>query len=263
MADTTMIRFDDGAEYEDFMGRWSRTAGEAFLDWLAPSAGWRWLDVGCGNGAFTALLAERCAPASLHGVDPSAAQIDFARTRPGLGQAGFAQGVATELPHPDGAFDAAAMALVIFFVPDPVRGVAEMARVVRPGGSVSAYVWDALGGGFPYAVLNEEMEAAGLPPLWPPSVEASRMDVLRGLWVDAGLLDVETRTIVVERTFPDFETWWRIARNGPPIAPRLAGLPPAAVEGIRQRVEARAPADATGQVRFSGRANAIKGRVPG
>src|SRR5215218_4461505 len=68
---TDPIRFDDGAAYERYMGKWSQLAGETFLDWLAPNSGLRWLDVGCGNGAFTEMLVERCAPASVHGIDPS------------------------------------------------------------------------------------------------------------------------------------------------------------------------------------------------
>lgn len=76
---TTEIRFDDGAAYERYMGKWSQLAGEAFLDWLAPAPGLRWLDVGCGNGAFTEMLAERCAPASVEGIDPSEAQLAYAR----------------------------------------------------------------------------------------------------------------------------------------------------------------------------------------
>ena len=64
------IRFEDGAAYEDFMGVWSRSAGEDFLRWLAPPAHRRWADVGCGNGAFTELLVERCAPQEVQGIDP-------------------------------------------------------------------------------------------------------------------------------------------------------------------------------------------------
>jgi hypothetical protein len=57
------IRFDDGAAYERMMGRWSRLAGKIFLDWLGPRSGLRWIDVGCGNGVFSELLVESCAPA--------------------------------------------------------------------------------------------------------------------------------------------------------------------------------------------------------
>jgi len=50
------IRFDDGAAYERMMGAWSQLVGQVFLDWLSPATGQRWIDVGCGNGAFTEQL---------------------------------------------------------------------------------------------------------------------------------------------------------------------------------------------------------------
>ena len=65
------IRFEDGAAYDRGMGRWSLLAGEVFLDWLAPQRGARWIDVGCGSGAFSELLYQRCAPAEVQGIDPS------------------------------------------------------------------------------------------------------------------------------------------------------------------------------------------------
>ena len=139
-------QFDDGEAYERFMGVWSQLAGQVFLDWLSPATGQRWIDVGCGNGAFTEQLIRRCAPAEAQGIDPSEAQITFARTRPGARSAIFRLGDAMALPFAADSFDAAVMALVIFFVPDPARGLAEMRRVVRPGGMVVAYAWDALGG---------------------------------------------------------------------------------------------------------------------
>ena len=83
------IRFDDAASYERMMGVWSRLAGDVFLDWLKPRPGLRWVDVGCGSGAFTELIARRFTPAELHGVDPSEPQLNFARTRPGTRTAEF------------------------------------------------------------------------------------------------------------------------------------------------------------------------------
>src|SRR5512144_1988646 len=104
------IRYDDGAAYERMMGIWSRAAGEIFLDWLAPTRGLRWVDVGCGSGAFTELLVERYAPAEVEGVDASEAQLSFARARP-VGQiAKFHQADALALPFPEARFDAAVMA---------------------------------------------------------------------------------------------------------------------------------------------------------
>ena len=172
------IRFTDGASYERYMGRWSQLAGESFLAWLAPKPGLRWLDVGCGNGASTEMLVERCAPASVHGIDPSEAQLVYARTRPASRMAQFRQGDAMTLPYSDDSFDAAVMALVIFFVPDPAKGVAEMVRVVCPGGIIAAYAWDMAGGGFPYATLQAEMRAMGVAVPVPPSANASRIEVM-------------------------------------------------------------------------------------
>src|SRR3954465_12881149 len=206
------------------MGKWSQLAGETFLEWLAPRPGLRWLDVGCGNGAFTEMLVERCAPVSVQGVDPSEAQLAFARTRPALAVAQFRQGDAMALPFPDDAFDAALMPLVIFFVPDPAGGVAEMARVVRPGGVVAAYAWDMEGGGFPYETLHVEMRGMGVAVPTPPSPDASRIDAMRDLWTGAGLDSVETREIAGRRTFNDFDDYWTTVRGGPSVGPQLAAM---------------------------------------
>src|SRR5579864_4964879 len=176
---TNQIRFNDGAAYERYMGKWSQLAGKIFLDWLASKPGLRWLDVGCGNGAFTEMLVEHCAPALVKGIDPSEGQLAFARTRPVSRVAQFRQGDAMALPFPDDTFDAAVMPLVIFFVPDPAKGVAEMARVVCPGGLVAAYAWDMQGGGFPFAPIQAELRALGVQQPLPPSVDAARMEMLR------------------------------------------------------------------------------------
>ena len=83
----------------------------------------------------------------------------------------FEQGNAMELPAADDSADAAAMALVIAFVPDPAKGVAEMVRAVKPGGIVAAYMWD-WPAGFPYFSSDQVIEARGFRWL-PPSSEAS------------------------------------------------------------------------------------------
>jgi SAM-dependent methyltransferase len=262
MNEPPRIRFDDGASYQEFMGKWSLLAGDTFLDWLAPAPGLRWVDVGCGNGAFTELIVARCGPSQVEGIDPSDGQLAFARERFSGAPVAFRAGDAMDLPYADRAFDAAVMALVIFFVPDPARGVAEMARVVRPGGSVSAYAWDFFGGGFPFAALQQEMAALGRPPLLPPSVEASRIDAMRTLWSDAGLVDIETRTIEVERTFADFESFWAVARAGPPVVPRMAPMPAPDLALLQERLRERLVAAPDGTITYAARANAIRGTVP-
>jgi len=256
------IRFEDGAAYERMMGVWSRLAGDVFLDWLAPRPGLRWIDVGCGTGAFSELLIERCAPAEVQGIDPSEAQLAFARTRPAARLAQFRQADAMALPFPEGKFDAAIMALVIFFVPEPAKGVAEMARVVGPGGIVAAYAWDMLGGGYPGQPFHAEMRAMGLQLLLPPSADASRIDVLGKLWTGAGLDAVETREITVSRTFADFDEFWTLNSTSPNIGQSIAAMSSAEAEQLKAGVRARLPADSAGRITCAGRANAVKGRMP-
>ena len=258
----TQIRFEDGAAYERMMGNWSRRAGSIFLDWLAAASDLKWIDVGCGNGAFTELLVERCAPLEVQGIDPSEGQLAFARTRPAARIAKFSRGDAMALPFPTDAFDVATMALVIPFVPEPIKGVAEMTRVVRPGGMVATYIWDMLGGGFPLDPIRIEMSAMGLTVLNPPRLEASRIEVLRELWTRAGLDAVETREITVERTFAGFEDFWTISVSASSAQPTIASMSPNDIELLKARVRARLPADATGRITYSARANAVKGHVP-
>jgi ubiquinone/menaquinone biosynthesis C-methylase UbiE len=256
------IRFDDGEAYEQMMGIWSRSVGEVFLDWLAPLPGLRWIDVGCGNGAFTEVLVERCAPVEVQGIDPSEGQLAFARTRSTSRVAEFRQGDAMALPFPADRFDAAVMALVLVFVPDPAKGIAEMVRVVRPGGTVATYMWDMLGGGFPLDPVLIEMRAMGLTPLRPPQMQASRLETLRGLWTGAGLEAVETREITVHRTFTDFADFWMTKLKSPAIAPVVAAMAAGDVETLKSRVRAALPADAEGRITYGARAHAIKGYLP-
>ncbi|KEF40847.1 MAG: methyltransferase type 11 [Cyanobium sp. CACIAM 14] len=256
------IRFTDGAGYDRYMGVWSRLAGEEFLDWLAPPPGLRWLDVGCGNGAFTELIARRCAPRELHGIDPSEAQLAFARRQPLLAAAQLRTGDAMDLPYAADAFDAAVMPLVIFFVPEPARGVAEMARVVAPGGWVAAYAWDMEGGGFPYQSLRDGLDAIGVSTPLPPSPEASRPEALRELWTAAGLTDIETLTISVEHSFADFEGFWAILQAAPSAGQALATMGEAERTSFQKLLRARLEPPGGGAITLQGRANAIRGRVP-
>ena len=256
------IRFDNGAAYERYMGKWSQLAGQVFLDWLAPKPDLRWLDVGCGNGAFTEMLIERCAPVSVQGIDPSEEQLAYARTRPASRIAQFRRGDAMALPFPADTFDVAVMPLVIFFVPDPAIGVAEMARVVCPGGTVTAYAWDMPGGGFPYEALQAEMRELGLAVPAPPNPDASKIDALQDLWTGAGLEGVETRVITVQRTFADFDDYWTTILGGPSVGPTLAVMESEEAAILKARMRARLSSDAAGRLTYSAWANAVAGRVP-
>ena len=132
-------RFEDGAAYERMNGTWTRLVGPTFLGWIGHRPALRWLDVGCGNGAFTEQIVDNCAPLEVKGIDISAGQLAFARQRHGTRTVEFIEGNAMNLPFATNSFDIVVMALVIFFVQDPAMSVAEMARVASHGGTVATY----------------------------------------------------------------------------------------------------------------------------
>jgi SAM-dependent methyltransferase len=253
------IRFDDGASYELMMGLWSVLVGARFLDWIAVPYGARWLDVGCGNGAFTQLLVERCRPADVQAFDTSAEQLAYARNRlPADAPVTWTEGDAMRLPVADAACDAAVMALVLFFVPEPAVGVAEMCRAVRSGGVVAAYHWDVLGGGFPLADIAAEMLELGVPPRAPPSVEASTIDASTALWQEAGLHQVCTRQITVRRTFDSFDDYWSSAESSNTLRPMFEVMDANRRELLKANVRRRLRAG-DGALTVNARANAVCG----
>jgi len=255
--------FADGKAYERVMGRWSRLAGDLFLDWLEAPKGLRWLDVGCGNGAFTEAVIARCAPAAVTAIDPSEGQLAYARTRPGARMAQFRVGDAQALPFAEASFDIAAMALVIIFVPDPAKAVAEMVRVVRPGGWVATYMWDIENGGLPLRPIYVAMKSLGLTVPSQPSVAASQREELQALWQGAGLEAVATQVIRITVSFSDFDDFWQ-SNN---VAVGTTGnainkLSPAEREKLRSRLREQLPAGPDGRIAYPAFANAVKGRTP-
>jgi SAM-dependent methyltransferase len=253
--------FADGKAYERLMGRWSRLAGEKFLDWLDTPKNLQWLDVGCGNGAFTEVLIARCSPASVVGVDPSEGQLAYARGRPGTKRAQFRVSDAQALPFPDNSFDAGAMALVIVFIPDPVKATRELARVVRPGGVVATYMWE-FPDGFPLAPLAAAMKDLGLTPPERPNVQASGRDAMRAIWKEGGLAAVETGVIRIRVSFSSFDDFWD--SNTVAVGPSgkaLSELSPSSREQLKTRLRERLPIAADGSIAYEAFANAVKGVV--
>ena len=257
-----LSRLDDGASYELMMGRWSVLVGARFVDWIAVPDGSRWLDVGCGSGAFTQLLVERCKPADVQAFDTSAEQLAYSRNRlPAGSPVTWTEGDAMRLPVADASCDAAVMALVLFFVPEPAIGVAEMCRAVRSGGVVAAYHWDVQGGGFPLADIAAEMLELGVPPRVPPSVDASTIDASTALWQEAGLRDVRTCQITVQRTFESFDNYWRSAEPSKSLRPMFEAMDGERRERLKANVRRRLRAG-DGPLAVSARANAVCGIKP-
>jgi ubiquinone/menaquinone biosynthesis C-methylase UbiE len=254
--------FSDGEAYEKLMGRWSRLVGKEFLAWLDPPKHLQWLDVGCGNGAFTEEIIAHCAPAKVVAIDPSDDQLAFARTKPAARVADFRVGDAQALQLPDASFDIAIMALVISFLPNPAKAVAEMARVVRPGGLVATYMWDVPGGGTPVDSIYVELEAMSMTTVRPSNPSVSRQEALQELWEKTGLGAIETRTIRIPVSYSSFDDFWE--SNTVPIGPQgklIDGMSVVAKEELRIRLRSRLPITSDGRIVYESFANAIKGSV--
>jgi ubiquinone/menaquinone biosynthesis C-methylase UbiE len=254
-------QFSDGAAYERLMGRWSRLVGQQFLAWIAVPKAQNWLDVGCGNGAFTAEICAKAEPKSIVGVDPSEAQLEFARSRLDIKNATFSTGDAQNLNFADQQFDASVMALVIAFVANPLNAVKELARVTKAGGVVATYMWDLPGGGLPLQPLNRALHTLGMAPAAPPQPGASTKEQLLMLWQSAGLCSVETSTLKIDVGFQNFDDFWQSCTI--PVGPLgkfIESLDASTLERLKTELRQSLPLQPDGQIVYVAFANAVKGK---
>src|SRR4051794_40129936 len=188
------------------MGRFSEPLAPKFADLLSGLDG-RILDVGCGPGVLTAELVGRYGADRDDAIDPTPGFVEAARSRlPGVD---VRLGTAEELPYGDGAYGAAYAQLVVHFMKDPVRGLAEMGRVTRSGGAVAACVWDHGGGRGPLSLFWDC--ALELDPAARRKADASpgsHEGDLERLMGEAGLVDVLGGELSVTIELPSFEDWW-------------------------------------------------------
>lgn len=253
----------NGAAYEAYVGRWSRLVAQQFLAWLNLPAGGRWLDVGCGTGALTQTILLQAQPRTVHGVERSEGFLAAARALVTDDRARFDLGDAQALPVEDAAYDAAVAGLVLNFVPQPDRAVAEMARAVRPGGVVAAYVWD-------YAGQMQFMRyfwdaAAALDPAAEALDEGRRFPIchpeaLAAAWQGAGLGAVATTALDIATPFANFDDYWTPFLGGQGSAPGYAmALSEARRAALRERLRAALPTAPDGRVSLVARAWAVRG----
>jgi SAM-dependent methyltransferase len=235
-----------------------------FVPWLGVPAGRRWVDVGCGTGALCAEIADAASPSSVVGVEPSEGFLETAQATL-RGPPVLLSGSATAIPLGDADADAVVSALLLNFLPDPSRALAEMMRVAAPGGVVAAYVWD-------YAEKMEMMRAfwdaaVEVTPAAAPLDEAVRFPLCRpeglvGLFSGAGLTRVEVTPIDIATRFTSFDDYWRPFLGGQGPAPAYAvSLDEDARARLRDRIREQLPFGADGSISLTARAWAVRGEV--
>ena len=257
--------WERGDPYEQYVGRWSRRVAPRFLSWLNVPARRRWLDVGCGTGALSAAILDRCDPASLVGVEPSDGFREKAQSQL-AGRARLHRGTATDLPLEDGSVDVTVSGLVLNFVPDGRAALRELTRVTAAGGTIGAYVWD-------YAGKMELMRhfwdaAAELDPAAAPLDEGVRFPLCRpeplaALFATAGLRGIDTTAIDITTPFASFEDYWQpfLGGQGPAPAYTMA-LDEPRRSRLADALRRRLPVQADGSISLTARAWAIRATVP-
>lgn len=256
--------WERGDPYEQYVGRWSRRVAPAFLSWLGIPPGRKWLDVGCGTGALCAAILDHCSPSSVTGIEPSEGFLGTAKAHL-AGRAALCRGSATAIPLGDASVDVAVSGLVLNFVPDQRKALAEIARVTTSEGTIGAYVWD-------YSGKMELMRY-----FWDVAAElnadARRMDegirfplchqeALVDLFEDAGLNEVDVTAVDISTPFSSFEDYWQPFLGGQGPAPAYAmSLDATARRRLRDRLRERVPVQGDGSLSLAARAWAIRATV--
>lgn len=254
-----------GDAYEAYMGRWSRPLARVFLEWLPPPPSVHWLEVGCGTGALTSAICERCEPASIVACDPSEPFIAHARKSLPDARASFVVAGAGALPRLSGGFDLAVSALVLNFLPNPAAAIVSIRERLRPGGVVAACVWD-------YAEGMEWLrhfwdEAVALNPPAAALDEGRRFPLchpstLSSVFEGAGLEHVETHALEIATDFRDFDDYWTPFLRGTGPGPSyVASLDPPSRDALRDRLRQRLQTR-DGRIHLQARAWAVRGVAP-
>ncbi len=228
-----------GAAYDRLIGRYSRPLAAKLADVAGVTAGQRALDVGCGPGALTTELAARLGADGVTAIDPSEPFVDECRKRnPGVD---VRLGRAEALPVDDAAYDAALAQLVLHFVSDPAATAAELHRVLRPGGTAAACVWDFHGGmrmlrAFWDAALEVDADA----PDEATDRRFGRDGEIAELLVAGGFHDVRSGSLEVTADYADFDDLWGGFTTGVgPGGAFYAALAPEQREALRRGVRYR------------------------
>lgn len=258
--------WSQGQSYEHYMGRWSRRIAAEFLGWLAPPADQDWLEIGCGTGALTSAILTAGAPRLIIATDASSDFVTHAQAAVEDDRVRYLVADALSLPSEESSVDIVASALVLNFITDKPAALAEMRRVLRPGGQIAFYVWDYPGGGIGFIDAFWKA-AAEIDPDATALDESARFafctrNGLAVLCQEAGIPGADVVPIEVDTSFPDFESFWHPFSLGAGPAPGYCKrLPDDKRMQLKKRLAEKLRTD--GPISLPARAWAVKARIAG
>lgn len=254
--------WSDGNPYENFMGRWSKLIAPVFLEWLKFPKDKLWLELGCGTGALSEAICQGYDPLKLCCIDPSPAFLENAKARI-KDKAEFVVGDASDIPQPNEAFDIVVSGLALNFFPDLHKAFSEMKRVLKPNGTIGAYIWD-------YA---DRMDMLKL--FWDSVYERSpgvrqlhegvrfaisSKEKLNDAFLKAGLSEIATSYLEINTIFKNFEDYWNPFLGGQgPAGVYLLSLDEQGRNELKNTLQKKLPVEADGSIKLLARAIAARG----
>ena len=226
------------ARYERTWGSSLTDVHAAVVQAAALRPGEHVLDVACGAGAFALEAAEHVGPdGKVVGIDLSGRMIERAQAHldpvPGPGVE-FLRMDAEELVFSDASFDVAVCALGLMYMPDPPRALAEMARVVKPGGRVVFAVWgerSRCGWAEVFSIVDDEVKSEVCPRFF----DVGRIDAMGAACCRAGLEIVSYRRLGATIAWSDADEACEAAFQGTPVAMAWSRFDADARARVRER----------------------------
>ena len=235
---------DGWAENADYVDQRAAVVSDKMLELSAPGRGERVLELACGPGGLGFAAAERVGPGGeVVLTDVAEEMTDIAAARGaqlGLGNVAFRRLDLERIQEPDASYDVVLCREGLMFALEPDRAVAEIRRVLRPGGRAAVAVWAARERNPWLGLMMDVVSAHTGAPVPPPGIPGpfalGDAGALRRLFDDAGLADVRVGELSVPLRTASFDEWWgRTSALAGPLSAILASMPETAVQALRER----------------------------
>jgi ubiquinone/menaquinone biosynthesis C-methylase UbiE len=264
--DTSTFVFSAGDKYDRGTGAWSRLLAREFVDFMKIQDGESILDVGCGTGNLSLAIAEKTKASKIVGIDLSQGFIDYARGKSRDPRLVFERGDAQNLPYADNSFDRSMAMLVLQFVPDKLKAIAEMKRVTKPGGAIGTALWDAAARMSPNQSLWDAATALDLPADIPSARQSASSSAagLMKLLYEAGLENITVTDLLFERRFSSLDEYWIPLATGEGVPGKFLGsLSPEHKSAVKKQIRKNLLGDrADGSFTIKARAQVARGIMP-